>query len=223
MADDSSMGGMGEMGSMSMGTSMSLAAYLVGWVAMMAAMMFPAISPVVRLYSRAAARGAVAPLPFFVAGYLVVWGSLGLPAYVAWRELADPIDSGAAWAGRVAGAVLLAAAVYQLTPLKRACLRHCRSPMSVFMRASGNTKQPITAVRLGATHGALCVGCCWAFMAVLVAVGTMNIAWMAILTLVIFVEKVLPRGDGYAALTAGAFAIGGAVLLLDPSTISTLT
>lgn len=229
MADDMSggsgggMDAMRDMGAMTMGSSMSMAAYLGGWVAMMAAMMFPAISPVVRLYSRAAARGTVAPLPFFVAGYIAVWGATGLPAYVAWRELADPLDSGATWVGRLAGAVLVGAAAYQLSPLKRACLRHCRSPMSLFMRASGNAASPAVAMRLGATHGALCVGCCWAFMAVLVAVGTMNLAWMAALASVIFIEKVVPRGDTYAAVTAAAFALVGAVLLIDPSTITALT
>lgn len=220
MADDA---GMGDMGSMSVASSMSMAAYLVGWVAMMAAMMFPAISPVVRLYSRAAARGSVAPLPFFVAGYLVAWSALGLPAYIAWRQLADPLDAGAAWVGRLAGTVLVAAALYQLTPLKQACLRHCRSPMSVFMRASGDSTKPAVAVRLGATHGAVCVGCCWAFMAVLVAVGTMNVAWMAALAVVIFIEKVVPRGDAYATVTAAGFALLGAILLIDPSTITTIT
>ncbi len=213
----------GGMGTMTMEPSMSMAAYVVGWVAMMTAMMFPAISPVVRLYSRAAARGTVAPLPFFVAGYLVVWGSIGFPAYFAWRELAGPLDTGAVWVGRLAGAVLLFAALYQLTPLKRACLRHCRSPMSLFIRASGNAMRPVVAMRLGATHARFCLGCCWALMAVLVAVGTMHIAWMAGLALVIFAEKVLPRGETFAVLAAATLAVLGAVLLIDPSTITTLT
>lgn len=213
----------GDMGTMMMGPSMSMAAYVVGWMAMMTAMMFPAISPVVRLYSRAAAHGTVAPLPFFVAGYLAVWGSIGFPAYFAWRELAGPLETGAVWVGRLAGAVLLLAAVYQLTPLKRACLRNCRSPMSLFIRASGNAARPVVAMRLGATHARFCLGCCWALMAVLVALGTMQIAWMAGLALVIFAEKVMPRGETFTVLAAVALAVLGAVLLIDPSTITTLT
>lgn len=211
------------MGSMSMGDSMSMASYLVGWVAMMTAMMFPAISPVVRLYSRAAARGTVAPLPVFVAGYLAVWSAVGLPAYFAWRALDDPLSAGDPWVGRAAGAVLIAAGVYQLTPLKRACLRHCRSPMSLFMRSGASAARASGALWMGATHGTVCVGCCWALMAVLVAVGTMHIGWMAILAIVIFVEKVLPRGEAIARLVAAALAVIGVVLAVDPSTIHTLT
>lgn len=227
MADMDSMGVTGSMGSMdSIGAAvqpMSMAAYVGGWVAMMAAMMFPAISPVVRLYARAAGKGTVAPLPIFVAGYLVVWGSVGIPAYFAWRALAGPLDGGSAWAGRLAGGTLLAAAVYQLTPLKGVCLRHCRSPVSFFVRFTGNSAAPSGAVRLGATHGVFCLGCCWALMAVLVAVGTMNIAWMAALAVVIFVEKVAPRGQMLAIVAAAVFAVVGAVLLIAPSTITVLT
>lgn len=227
MAGD--MGAMGDMGSMPMSPSMpmapsmSMAAFVLGWVAMMAAMMFPAVFPAVRLYARAAARGTVAPLPFFVGGYLAVWGAVALPAYFAWRELAGPLDADAAWAARLAGAVLLGAAVYQLSPLKRACLQHCRSPMSLFIRASGNATRPAVALRLGATHGGFCLGCCWALMAVLVAVGTMHLAWMAGLALVIFVEKVMPGGERFAVTAAVGLGAVGAVLLLDPSTITTFT
>ena len=216
-------GDMGDMASMPMSASMSIAAFLLGWVAMMAAMMFPAVFPAVRLYARAAARGTVAPLPFFVGGYLVVWGLVGVPAYFAWRELAGPLDAGAPWVARLAGAVLLGAAVYQLTPLKRACLQHCRSPLSLFIRASGNAARPAAALRLGAIHGAFCLGCCWALMAVLVAVGTMHVGWMAGLALVIFLEKVLPHGETFAVAAAVAFAAVGAVLLIDPFTITALT
>ena len=221
-------GDMGAMGPrepmvMPMSASMSMAAFVLGWVAMMAAMMFPAVFPAVRLYARAAARGTVAPLPFFVGGYLLVWSSVGIPAYFAWRGLADPLDAGVHWAARLAGAVLLGAAVYQLSPLKRACLQHCRSPLSLFTRASGNATRPSVALRLGATHGAFCLGCCWALMAVLVAVGTMQLAWMAGLALVIFVEKVVPRGETFAVAAALALAAVGTVLLLDPQTLTTFT
>ena len=201
----------------------SMAAYVGGWVAMIAAMMFPAISPVVRLYARAAAKGAVAPLPIFVAGYVVVWASVGIPAYFAWRELAGPLDDGVAWVGRLAGATLLAAAVYQLTPLKNVCLRHCRSPIASFLRFAGSGTKPSAAFRAGATHGAFCLGCCWALMAVLVAVGTMNLAWMAALTVVIFVEKLAPRGEMLTVVSAAGFTALGVVLLVDPSTITAIT
>lgn len=222
MADDmTSMPADGSMGGM---TSMSMAAFVVGWVAMMAAMMFPAIAPMVRLYSRAATRGRVAPVPFFVAGYLLVWGAIGVPSYGAWRVLADPLAEGAPWVGRVAGTVFVVAAIYQLTPLKSACLTHCRSPISFFIRRAGTTTDtPWRAIRLGANHGGFCLGCCWAIMAVLVALGTMNLAWMLALTLVIFVEKVSPRGEQFAAVVAAGFAVVGVVLLVAPSSITTIT
>src|SRR4051812_11755225 len=118
MPMDSTSGDMtdGAMGAMA--GPMSFAAFVVAWVAMMAAMMLPAILPVVMLYARAAGRGAVAPLPFFVGGYLALWTTLAIPAYLAWRALEMPLADGRAWAGRVAGATLLVAAVWQVSPLK---------------------------------------------------------------------------------------------------------
>lgn len=211
------------MGEMSMAGTMSFAAFLVGWVAMMAAMMFPAIAPVVRLYARAATRGTVAPVPVFVGGYLLVWSAIGAPAYLLWRVLDEPLARGDASAGRFAGAVLVVAAVYQLTPLKQTCLRHCRSPMSVFTHAAGDPARPSVAARIGALHGAYCLGCCWALMAILVAMGTMHLAWMAALSLVIFVEKIAPRGEVFATVAAALAAGVGVWLLVDPSSISTLT
>jgi predicted metal-binding membrane protein len=226
MADDmgsSTAPGMRGMDGMAAEHTMSLAAFILGWVAMMAAMMLPAIVPVVKLYARAAAQGRVAPLPLFVGGYLTAWGVLGLPAYMAWRWLADPLSAGEPWVGRLAGGALLLAAAWQLSPLKSLCLRHCRSPMSFFMRHGSGADRPLGAVRLGATHGAFCVGCCWALMVVLVAFGTMDLRWMAALALLIFLEKDSRHGEGLARIAAAIFVAGAAVLLLDPETITTLT
>jgi predicted metal-binding membrane protein len=205
------------------GDALSLGAFIVAWLAMMTAMMFPAITPVVKLYGRAAAAGRVAPLPFFVAGYIAVWTSIGLPAYFAWRALMDPVAEARPWAGRLAGLVLVAAAAWQLTPLKSVCLRHCRSPISFFLRFGAKVARPAGALRMGATHGVFCVGCCWALMAVLVAMGTMNLAWMAMLSLLIIVEKNAPAGERVASLAAVAFAVGGVLLLVRPETLTTLT
>ena len=215
-------GGMEGMGSMSHG-AMSLGAFLVAWLAMMSAMMFPAISPVVRLYGRAAAAGRVAPLPAFVAGYIAVWAALGLPGYLGWRVLMDPIAEGRAWAGRLAGLVLVVAAIWQVTPLKSACLRHCRSPISFFLRFGRSVTRPIGALRMGACHGLYCLGCCWALMAVLVAAGTMSVAWMAGLALLILLEKNAPHGERIAVAAALVFITLGAVLVVHPSTLTALT
>ena len=211
------------MGDMAGDEALTLGAFLVAWLAMMTAMMFPAILPVVKLYSRAAASGRVAPLPFFVSGYIAVWTMLGLPAYWAWRALMDPIDNGEAWAGRLAGGVLVGAAVWQLTPLKSMCLRHCRSPLSFFLRFGSTVSRPVGALRMGATHGLFCLGCCWALMAVLVAFGTMNLAWMAGLALLILIEKNAPKGERVAQLAAVVFIAVGVTLLIRPETLTTLT
>ena len=214
---------MAGMDAMSGGHVLSLGAFLVAWVAMMSAMMFPAISPVVRLYARAAAAGRVAPLPAFVAGYIVVWTAVGLPGYLGWRVLMDPIAEGRAWVGRLAGIVLLVAALWQLTPLKSVCLRHCRSPLSFFLRFGRSVTRPVGALRMGAHHGLYCLGCCWALMAVLVAMGTMHVAWMAGLALLILAEKNVPSGERIALAAAAVFIILGVALLVHPSTLAAVT
>lgn len=224
------MSGASASGGMRMGMStmdshqgLSLGGFIVAWLAMMSAMMFPAIVPVVKLYARAAGVGRVAPMPFFVSGYLAVWGAMSLPAYVAWRALMEPLAEGQAWAGRLAGAVLVAAAVWQLTPLKSMCLRHCRSPMSFFMRFGAAVSKPAGALRLGATHATYCVGCCWAIMAILVALGTMNLAWMLALSALILFEKNARSGERWAMGAAVVFMLLGILLLLAPSRIDTFT
>jgi predicted metal-binding membrane protein len=200
----------------------ALPGFLLAWLAMMAAMMLPAVLPAVRLYARASARTA-APTPFFVAGYLLVWTSLGVPAYVAWRVVSPAVMDGEVWAGRFAGAALLVAAAHQLSPLKDACLSQCRTPLGMFLRARGNLRNPLTAVRLGAGHAAYCVGCCWAFMLVLVAVGVMEPLWMVGVAALIFVEKALPFGERVVQPAALLLAAGGLLLLVTPHLLSTLT
>jgi predicted metal-binding membrane protein len=199
-----------------------LPAFLLAWLAMMAAMMLPAVVPAVRLYARASARTA-APTPFFLAGYLLVWTGLGVPAYLAWRAIAPAVMGGEAWAGRFAGAALLVAAVHQLSPLKDACLSRCRTPLGMFLRARGDLRHPLTAVRLGAGHAAYCVGCCWAFMLVLVAVGVMQPLWMVGVAALIFAEKALPSGERVVRPAALLLAAGGLVLLFAPHVLSSVT
>lgn len=216
------MDGMDSM-AMAAGHAMSFGGFLLMWLAMMTAMMFPAISPVVKLYGRAAAAGRVAPLPFFVSGYIAVWTSLAIPAYFAWRALMDPIATGETWAAYLAGGVLVAAAVWQLTPLKSICLRHCRSPMSVFMQHGSKANTVLGAARMGATHGAYCVGCCWALMAILVALGTMNLAWMLGLAALIFIEKNAPMGERIAQGVSIVLLAFGLILFVRPETLAAVT
>jgi predicted metal-binding membrane protein len=127
--------------------------------------------------------------------------------YFAWRALTSPLVRGDHWAAYLAAGVFAAAAVYQVSPFKYACLRRCRSPLSFFLRQRYNLKKPSGAVRAGVTHGVICLSCCWAEMAVLVALGTMNIGWMLAVAALIFVEKVTPLG--WHASTAAAAVMTG--------------
>jgi predicted metal-binding membrane protein len=167
-----------------------LAAFSVS-IVMMAAMMFPSLAPTVALYSRMT-RDRMAPL-LFSTGYLVTWALAGGFAFAVALAGGAILGDALTWdrAGRwVAGATLLAAALYELTPLKDICLAKCRSPLGFLLGAwrDGRTG----ALRMGTQHGAWCVGCCWALMASLFALGVMSIAWMAFVAALIAAEKTLP-------------------------------
>jgi predicted metal-binding membrane protein len=197
LVTDERMGGMDSMPGMDLG---GLGFYVTVWVVMMAAMMFPSVAPTVLMYDRLRAghheRGKGAPADataLFVAGYLVVWTTAGLAAYALFELVRELDPAFLAWdeAGRyIVGGVIVAAALYQLAPLKRACLIKCRSPMMFLAerwrhgRAGG--------LELGIRHGAWCLGCCWALMAALFAVGVMSLGWMALIAASIAGEKLLP-------------------------------
>jgi len=149
--------------------------------------------------------------------------ALGVPAYFAWRALELPLAEGADWVARLAGACFVAAGVWQLSPLKQLCLRHCRSPMSFFLRYGRRIEQPTGAARMGATHGLFCVGCCWAMFVLLVAIGTMNVGWMLILTALIVTEKSFRQGERVATVAGAAFVVLGVALLASPGTIESIT
>lgn len=203
-------------------TLMSLGAFLLAWVLMMTAMMLPAATPVVRLYQRAAAAGRVAPTGFFVTAYLVVWALTGLPTYLLWRALAMPVMEGETWALRLAGVLVLVAGAYQLTPLKQACLRHCRSPMSYFMRLQGSLHRPVGAFRAGLLHAAYCCGCCAALMVVLVAAASMNLWWAVLIALVVFVERNLPWGSEFSKGFGVLLVVLGTAVVWHPPFLSNL-
>lgn len=198
--------------------------FLGVWVVMMAAMMFPSVAPTVALYSRLTKqRSLLSPL-LFTAGYLVTWAGAGLVAFAiavgAERIPGDPL----AWdrAGRwVAGATLLVAAVYELTPLKDVCLGKCRSPLGFLL---GSWRDGVAgAMRMGSKNGAWCVGCCWALMAALFALGIMSLVWMALVAGLIAAEKLVPwrRVATYGTVT---LLLGlGVLLLAAPEAIPGLT
>ncbi len=214
------------------GTDPGAFGFFVGvWVVMMAAMMFPSIAPMVLMYARVQAgrrqRGRAAPIggmATFVAGYLVSWTAAGLFLYAAARG-ADSLSIDLfAWdrAGPyLAGGIVVVAAIYQLTPLKDACLTKCRNPLSFVM---GNWRPGRSgALRMGVEHGAWCAGCCIALMAVLFALGVMSLVWMAFVAVLIAIEKLLPwkalANRGIAVLL---IALGLAVALV-PERVPGLT
>jgi predicted metal-binding membrane protein len=197
-------------------------AFLASWLVMMVAMMLPAVAPVVGLYALAARRGIVAAVPVFVAGYLVVWAATGVPAYFAFREVSEPLMDGEDWVARLVGVTLLAAAAYQFTPLKAACLRRCRSPLSFFLARDRSLAHPVRAFAAGAQHGLYCLGCCWALMAVLVVLGGMQVGWAFALALFISAEKLAPGGLPLVRITAAIAAAVGVTLLVSPSLLDHL-
>lgn len=211
-----------DMGADSMVTPMSLGPFLIAWSLMMAAMMLPAVTPVVRLYQRAATAGRVAPSGYFIVAYLVVWALSGLPAYLLWRQLAMPLTEGATWALRLAGAALLFAGAYQFTPLKRACLRHCRSPMSYFMRLRGSLDRPGGAIRAGILHSIYCCGCCAALVAVLVVTAAMNLWWTVLIALGVFIERNVRWGSEFSAGLGVVLLALGTVVVASPPFLSNL-
>jgi predicted metal-binding membrane protein len=194
------------------------------WVVMMAAMMFPSVAPTVALYSRMTHhRSPLSPL-LFAAGYLLTWAVAGLAAFTLTAVLHRIPGDVLAWdrAGRwVAGATLIVAAVYELTPLKDVCLGKCRSPLSSLLGSWRDGRWG--ALHMGAKNGAWCVGCCWALMASLFAMGVMSLTWMAVVAGLIAVEKTLPWRRVATYATAALLLALGALLLAAPDAIPALT
>lgn len=194
------------------------ALFLTTWFVMMAAMMLPALAPVAVIFDRWRRRNgrSRAITAAFVAGYLLVWGASGLVVYGGAVYLGPHLPSGEA-AVRLGAGLLAVAGLYQLTPWKRACLRHCRSPLAFLAHHTTRLRRRgPAAFRVGAGHGLYCLGCCWGLMLVLIALGMMSLAWMAAVAAVILLEKVLPR-RWPVGRAAGAVLLGvAAVLLVAP-------
>jgi predicted metal-binding membrane protein len=185
------------------------------WAVMMAGMMTASAAPVMLLFAGMHAKRSTRRVPgvalAFGAGYLLVWtffsagAALAQSALHALAMLSSSMTTSSAGLG---GAILIAAGVYQLTPFKGACLAHCRSPLGFLM--SHWRDGAAGALRMGIEHGIYCLGCCWALMCVLFAVGVMNLVWVAALTIFVLVEKIGPagalvaRGAGIAMIAAGA-------------------
>ncbi|MER8956682.1 DUF2182 domain-containing protein [Mesorhizobium sp. M0833] len=201
------------------------AVFLAVWTVMMAAMMLPAAMPMIFMFASAQSRRErrlAVPTWIFVAGYILVWAGAGFLVYALVQlgsDIAMSFDppQRSRWAPLALGATLAAAGLYQFTAAKHICLGHCRSPLAFIAEHWRDGR--IGALRMGLRHGLYCLGCCWALFAVLVAAGVMSLAWMLLLTLVVFVEKLLPRGRrfeatvGIALLALGIAVASGAVAM----------
>ena len=201
------------------GRALAAALFVATWVVMMAAMMLPAITPftigLARLLGEHPQRRR--RLAALTAGYLAVWGVAGLAALGVVEAFDALVADPSPTTVRTGAVVLLLAGAYQFTPLKRWCLVRCRSPLALVMQHGPRaTRSGIGALATGLTHGAYCLGCCWALMLVLLAAGVMNLVWMAVIAAVITVEKVLPRGEVLAQVIGALLLAVGVLLLVAP-------
>jgi predicted metal-binding membrane protein len=192
------------------------------WVAMMVAMMFPAAAPMVVMYGRMR-RGDPASVALFTGAYIVLWFAFGLAAYL----LSAGVESAASrseWVatnwGRAGGVLIVLAGVYQLTPLKDICLRHCRTPLSFVMTRWRDGRSG--AVRMGLVHGLYCVGCCWLLFLILVPLGVMNVAAMVAVAALVFAEKVIPSGRRVGLAAAVFLIVCGLAVALHPALLPTV-
>ena len=234
LADDMRMGGMDMTGFRTVPTGrglmmpvdepwepMELVFVFAMWAVMMVGMMTPSAAPMILLYVRVGRHAAMqrepfAPAAWFVAGYLLAWLAFALAATLAhWAleralMLTPMMESASRTFG---GAVLIAAGLYQWTPLKDVCLRQCQAPWLFIQRHGGFRRDAAGALALGARHGSYCVGCCWMLMALLFVAGVMSVLWIAALTVLVLAEKVIPAGR-LVSRTAGLGLIAWGTYLL---------
>jgi predicted metal-binding membrane protein len=209
------------------GVALGQFGWFVGaWTLMMAAMMLPSAAPMVLMFARVtrerARKGQAVFVPtwIFVFGYFAAWSGFGIGAYLIDHFIRSLDMPWLLWDRRgpmIAGMAVGAAGLYQLTPIKRTCLTHCRSPLEFFMQSwqTGATG----ALRMGIHHGLYCVACCWGLMLVLFAVGVMSLFWMTLVAILIFAEKVLPSGHRLAPLFGVVLIAWGLWIAVAPATV----
>ncbi|MDX8462830.1 DUF2182 domain-containing protein [Mesorhizobium humile] len=214
-----------EMHSPTMGMTAPL--FLAVWIIMMIAMMFPTAAPMILTFHQVQAAkrgrgGTFVSTWVFVAGYMLVWSAIGVLAFAgaAGAEmLGERMGMSNATAARIGGALLIVAGAYQLSPLKDLCLGKCRTPIGFIMTSWHDGRWG--AARMGIEHGAFCLGCCWLLFLALFPLGMMNVAAMAVVTLLIFAEKTLPAGDRIAKVSGVALLLYGAAVLVFPQALPT--
>ncbi|GAA4118168.1 DUF2182 domain-containing protein [Aminobacter aganoensis] len=191
------------------------------WAIMMVGMMLPSVAPMLLVYAGVARQAGSRGKPFaatawFAAGYLLVWVAFSMLATAAqWvLETVLLLTPMSGLGARLGGVVLIAAGIYQCTPLKDVCLSACQSPLQFIMRHGGFRSDRRGAINLGIEHGAYCIGCCWALMAILFVVGIMNLLWVAAIAAFILAEKVLPVGHLVSRAAGAVLIVTGAWILV---------
>lgn len=216
--------GLGQVGWLAQG-DMTAGVFLAMWVTMMVAMMLPTTAPIVLAHlavMRRRGRGVHATV-VFVGGYFLVWSAIGLVPLLAYKAIAG-IDASVSLSGLAvaAGAILILAGVYQFTPWKRRCFDHCQSPLA-FVATHDFDGGAIDALRAGVVHGAYCLGCCWALSAVLLAVGLMNLVWMAAIFAIFVIEKSWRHGLAVAKIAGAVLIALGAAVLAYPTLLRAIS
>jgi predicted metal-binding membrane protein len=194
--------------------------FLGVWVVMMAAMMFPSLAPTVALYAKMTRRRGTSLATLFTSGYLLVWGAAGVGAYGLFEVGRSLFGGDLAWhdGGRwLAGGVLAFAALYELTPLKDVCLAKCRSPLGFLLGTWRDGR--FGALKMGCRHGGWCVGCCWALMAALFALGIMSLTWMAFVAALIALQKTVPWRRAVTWGTAAVLLVLAIAVVVMPHAV----
>jgi predicted metal-binding membrane protein len=215
------------MNGMGMGLTMGMGAalFLAIWVVMMIAMMFPTAAPMILVFARVrrdrrSSERAFAPMWVFIGAYLLIWTLFGALAYLganAFSGLAQQVPWIMMNAARIGGGILVLAGLYQLTSLKRVCLAKCRTPQDFILTSWRDGSHG--AFRMGLEHGIYCLGCNWLLFVLLFPLGVMNIEAMALLTALIFAEKVFPLGARIAQFAALVLILYGALVIVVPASL----
>jgi predicted metal-binding membrane protein len=207
------------------GTDLGAFSWFLGvWIVMMAAMMFPSVSPTVALYAQMTRRRGLDRPLLFTSAYLLVWGAVGAVAYGLFELGRSLFGVDLAWhaGGRwLVGGILILAAVYELSPLKDVCLSKCRSPLGFLLGSWRDGRGG--ALEMGARHAAWCIGCCWALMAALFALGVMSVGWMALVAALIAIEKLAPWKSAASRAIAMTLVVLGLAVAIVPGHVPGLT
>lgn len=198
--------------------SVRIVLFVAGWMLMSVAMMLPSSLPLVTVF-RTITKPARSPVVLLVAGYLAIWALFGLSVFFVDVGIVHPLVDASAWLARrpdvIPAAVLLAAGLFQFSPLKYSCLKQCRSPVGFVIQYWRGGSRALQAFGLGVRHGIFCVGCCWGLMLLMFGVGGINLGWMLALGAVMFVEKAAEWGWWITTPLGGLLGLWGFALLVQ--------